>query len=129
MPRVILIVPGIVSGLGLLVFFQAIKTIASIVDETHPVLIAIKSKTDFIVWIFQANQVEEGSERVVQKQVTAVDLNGKKYAFARSSEREVWEILDYLSSEFPNADVGYSDELRKSVSEKIGKKLRRTMGF
>ena len=111
---------------GVLVFVKGQSSLKKILDDTHPILDGIKSRSDYLVWIYHTISKMEGDESGKRNwnSVSAVGKDGKRYSFSAKSEIEVGEIIDYLNGEFPNAVLGYTLDNQHEVERIIGKKLR-----
>lgn len=87
----------------------------------HPIVNAIQSgEKDFLIWMYEyVTKVKGGGS---DHQVWAYDKDGNKVILSLRKKR-VRKVLNYLSQEFPDAAVGYSEELRDKISLAVGKKL------
>lgn len=111
---------------GILIFIKARLALNKILDESHPILFGIKSKTDYLVWTYQVVSKMEGdtSGKTVNNNVAAIGKDGKRYSFTAKNSDQAQETLSYLASAYPNIIVGYGLDNKHECERIIGKKLR-----
>jgi len=118
---VIWILAGICLLFGIGITAMHIKDAIRMKKGEHPVVNAIQEgDKGFLIWMYEyVTQVQGGGS---DHQVWAYDREGQKMILSLKKKR-VQEVLKYLSEQFPNAVVGYSEEIREQMSQAVGKKL------
>ncbi len=102
---------------GLLLIYIPVKTKRQINNGNHPILSAMdRNDHTFIVWIYEhITQVQGGGSN---HQIYIFLKNGKRINIG-SNQNQSQEIIHYLSSEFPDAILGYSEENESLHKERI----------
>lgn len=120
------IIAFVLGLLGVLVVVKASQKKARIVDGSDPLMQAIdNNQRDYIVWFHGVVTSHEGMA-VKGVQAYQINLYGKELKkgviVTAKNEKAYNEILLFLANKFPNAEVGYSPEIKKRVKEKYGLK-------
>ena len=116
----------VVGLLGVFVIVKASQKKARIMDGTDPLMQAIDSnQRDYIVWFHGVITSQEGMA-IKGLQAYQINLYGeelkKGVIIVAKNEKAYNEILLFLANKFPNAEVGYSPEIKKHMKEKYGLK-------
>lgn len=120
---------GMFLVIGLVMMIKSLNEIGKIRSGEHGLIKAIENKLDYpdyVVWIYQLTMVtkHEMIEHKSRHASLIIRNNiGKSLVFMPNSEEQVHDLIDFLSSEFPNALVGFSEENRKKASKIVGKEL------
>jgi len=103
------ILAGICLLLGGFMCFKVVQGKIQRSNGTHPLLSAIeRNEGDFIVWMYEhVSSIKGGGSS------HAIWLHRKdgKLITVTVKGKRVKELLQYLHSQFPYADLGYTDEL------------------
>ncbi|MCG8575521.1 MAG: hypothetical protein MI810_11600 [Flavobacteriales bacterium] len=101
--------------IGGLMSYKAISDLRKLSKGTHPLIAAIQSKqTDFIVWMYEhVLQGRAGPTHNIWMQTK----DGKQMTFTLKPKK-IQPMLNYLHSQFPSADLGYSKELKTKHHKK-----------
>lgn len=114
------------SLLGLFMIITSVRDLSKMKNGDLPILKAINQKEqDYLVWIYlkQINTKVEGIQAGTAQNLVLVTKNGKTQELVLGKKTPVSELVDYLSEQFPNAYVGYSDDNRSAVSQLLKKKV------
>ena len=113
--------------LTLFMLINSLRTKAKIISNEHEILLAIKNKENFIVWVYQHTMTttqEHTNHKHKDYSLIMHKPNGKSLRFMIKEESQVHEMIDFISSKFPMAVVGFSEENRMEVSKIIGKEIK-----
>ena len=118
---VIWVLAGLCLFFGFFITFQHIRNHLKVKKGDHPLVNAIEQgNKGYLIWIYEyVTQVQGGGS---DHQIWAFSQDGEKHILSLKKKR-IGEVMDYLSKEFPNAVVGYSEEIRDRMSASLGKKL------
>jgi hypothetical protein len=118
----------VLIGLGMMTSSLLIKR--KIKTDTHELLIAIKNKENLLIWIFEhvmTTQHELSNKKHNNHIVTAYKKDGKIFRFMLKQESQVQEMITFLSSQFPHALIGYSEENRIETGKVLGTEIKQSM--
>lgn len=119
---------GSFGVIGLLMMITSILKNKKINSDEHELIKAIKNKNDkLVIWIYQSTMITEYKTAAHQHKSFYLILyksDGKKFQFISKTEAQTQSLIEFLSSCFPNALVGYSEENRRLASEIVGKELK-----
>lgn len=113
--------------LGLLVIIRSVNDLSKIKSDSFPLLKAIKqNQLNYIVWIYQKEITSkvEGVKVAKSNNIIVWSNNNKHYEIVLNKKTSPSEIIKYLSTLFPKAYVGYSEEIKKEVESLILKKIK-----
>jgi len=112
---VIWILAGLCVLIGGFTVYNVIKGKMLRSKGTHPLLHAIENKeTDFAVWMYEnVSSVKGGGSSHAIYITTKYD----KLITITVKGKRVQELLKYLHSQFPSAELGYSDEIVARIKE------------
>jgi len=98
---------------GIVLVFEPIRSLFAIKSGKHPLIAAIESKDfGYIIWLHEyKNKLKS---RGTDKSIWMYTLTGKKFVLS-FKKGKLTEALTYLSTVFPDAQVGYSDEARDKI--------------
>jgi len=121
-----LIIASIISLMGLFVVIKAVKSLRSIRNGEHPVLNAIiKKNSSYLIWIY--NEITTTNTNGYESTHCTVRMFTKNkrhsYSLIVKSIEDANGLLHYLGESFPDAYVGYDDEIRAKMSKIIGRKM------
>ena len=113
---------------GLCLFFGGAITLKHISEAIkmrkgdHPVVNAIETgDKGYLVWIYEnVISVQGGGS---DHQIWSYTQDGKHHVMSLKAKR-VKEVIKYLQEQFPQAVVGYSEEIKENMSISFGKKLK-----
>jgi hypothetical protein len=114
-----MVVLWILAGLCLLfggvLIINPIRSFMQVKSGKHPVVHAIESgNKGFIVWIYEnITQVQGGGS---DHQIWAFTEDGKKLILSIKGKR-VQEVINYLSQQFPNAVVGWTEDIEEQMQQ------------
>lgn len=117
---------GIFLAIGLLILGMALKGIIEIKSEKYPLIQAIKQKeSDYVVWMYDKRIAAQVEGITVSKSSNVVIYNkhGKMTEIVLGRKIPANNVIDYLSSQFPDAHVGYDSATRETVSKILNQKL------
>ena len=123
------------SIFGLFVFIGATMMISSLMikqkikTDRHELLIAIRNNDNFLVWIYEhimTTQHELSNKQHKNYMVTAYKKDGKILKFMLKEQSKVHDMIEYLSSEFPNALTGFTEENRIEAGKVLGQDIKKT---
>jgi hypothetical protein len=106
---------------GFLITLQHIRHHIKMKKGNHPIVIALETgNNDHLVWIYEhVTSVQGGGS---DHQIWTYDKNGAKFVMSLKAKR-INKVIKYLQEQFPEAVFGYTEEIRISMSEKLGEKL------
>lgn len=113
--------------IGLLMFITSNQKKQKIKSGDHELIKAIQNKTDLVVWVYQqtmTTQHEMMAKKSKNFHIMIHKKDGKFLQFMPKTEAQVQAMIQFLSEQFPNAVIGYSEENRKLVSQQIGKEIK-----
>lgn len=118
------IIALVLGLLGVLVIVKSSQKKARILDGSDPLMQAIdNNQRDYIVWFHGVVTSHEGMA-IKGAQAFQINLYGnelkKGVIIAARNEKAYKEILLFLANKFPNAEAGYSPEIKKRMKEKYG---------
>ena len=103
--------------IGGLIMLQPIRTYWMIKTANHPIINAIEnSEEDVVVWMYQHTTSVKGGGSDHRLWIHTKD--GKQHSLALS-EHKVQKALAYLSEQFPRAKLGYSEEIKKEMKQRL----------
>lgn len=118
---VIWVLAGLCLFFGGAITFKQIKDALYLSQDKHPILNALK-KGDraYVIWVYEyVTQVNGGGS---DHQVWVFSLDGKKHILSLKKKR-IQEVIQYLTVQFPDATIGYSEEIKDQMSALLNKKL------
>jgi len=112
---------GICLFFGFFITFQHVRDHLRVKKGDHPIVKAIESgDKGHIIWMYEyITQVQGGGS---DHQIWTFDREGKKFILSLKAKL-VQEVMQYLKLQFPNAVLGYSEEIRENMSQSLGKKM------
>ena len=113
---------GLCFFFGGLITFKHVREAFALRSGKHPVLSAIKNgDKGYLVWIYEnVISVQGGGS---DHQIWSYSHDGKQHIMSIKGKR-VKEVIKFLQEQFPNAVMGYSDEIRENMGQSFGKKLK-----
>lgn len=98
---------------GGVLIINPIRSYAQVKSGKHPIIHAINSgDKGYLVWIYEhITQVQGGGS---DHQVWAFSGSGKKFILSIKA-KPVQEVIGFLSKEFPNAVLGWSEDMEKQM--------------
>lgn len=114
---VLWLLTGLSFFVGLSYIIEPIKCIVKIIRKKHPIFNAILNKDqDHLVWIYNFKTSNRGR---INKTIWTYSKEGGKMILNVKGEK-VDDVIHYLTQEFPNVVVGYSDETRNLMRQTYG---------
>ena len=106
---------------GFFITFMPVRDYLKVRKGDHPLVNAIEQgNKGYLIWVYEyVTQVQGGGS---DHQVWAYSQDGEKHILSLKQKR-IAEVIEYLSQQFPNAVVGYSEEIRERMSASLNKKL------
>lgn len=122
------IMTGLFLVLGFPILILSLRDLSRIRSGTLPLLKAINEhQKDYIVWIYNNEVISNVSGVAVGKSSNIVlyDRHGKtiQVILGKKASLSADAVVNYLASEFPDADTGYSDQTREAVGRLLNKKV------
>lgn len=109
---------GICLFFGGFITFKQISDAIKMKSGDHPILLAIRNEDkDYLVWIYEyVTKVQGGGS---DYQVWTFSRDGKKIHLSLKKHR-IQDVIKYLATKFPNATLGYSDDIAAQMRDKFG---------
>ncbi|UKN00132.1 hypothetical protein K6119_10340 [Paracrocinitomix mangrovi] len=103
--------------IGGFILFQSIKSTMDIKNGKHGIVAAInEGNKGYLIWIYEhVTSVKGGGS---DHYIYAYADNGQLHTISIKKKR-VKGIFDFLSTHFPNAVLGYDDEIAKRMNENL----------
>ena len=124
-----LIILGLLGALGLYVIKKTNQDKRSIEDGTDELMNAVNNNVrDHVIWFHAITMEFQGAVgKSAKNHQIAVYTQGrnKSINLVFKNEQSCNEVLVFLGSCFPDAQTGYSEELRKEMKAKYGLKATR----
>lgn len=115
---VLWVLGGLCLFIGAVLSWISFKSIAQVRSGNHPIVAAIENgDKGHLVWIYQFTASVQGGGK--DHSVWAFSSNGKHYALNVKAKR-IQPIIKYLAAQFPQAAVGYTDEIATQMKSQYG---------
>ncbi len=118
---------GLFVLIGLFMMISGLRAKGKIKSGEHELLIAINNQTNYVVWVYQhtmTTKAEFATKKHKNFSLILYTESGKRLGFMVKEESRLIEMINFLSSKFPNALVGYTEENRIAASDIIGQEIK-----
>jgi len=104
---------GLIASLGL---YKNIQHKKDIQNGINPVLKGIESgNSDYIKWYYVSELVNEKDHNIRSYQFNAYSEKKIVLMFAMNGHKQAYEAMDLFTEKFPQAQKGYSEDIRKDM--------------
>ncbi len=120
------IVVGFFFAIAIFITAISVKSLYLINSGKDPLLRAINEQDKgYLAWIYRNELTQQvgGINAAKSSIIIFYNRDGKQSQISIKRESIALGIIEYLSSEFPLAHLGYSKETREAVSKLLNKKL------
>lgn len=112
------------GGFGLLIIYKSTRLTSQINNGTDHLMSAIENNdTAHVLWFHGiTTQVQGNPVKTMKSYQIAIYTQEHKKAvvLAIKNEKAYLEILSFLETKFPEAEMGYSEEIKRAMKEKFG---------
>ncbi len=117
---------GLLGGIGLLGYYKNVQHKKSIDSGQNPLIQGIDSgNSDYIKWFYVTILTHKKSIMALEFKTYCVNAYDEKKIvldLSLKDEDECNQLMELLKYKFPNADTGYSEEIRQKMIQKYNYK-------